>query len=188
MLVFIVGPMGSGKTTLIHHLCKIGCGHPIPVFTTRPQRPGELEKISVSPLGFEKIQSLGLFYRVNHVLNHMYGSLQDTVIECCNERTRIGLLDLSIRELDEFRELSSLKVLILPENIEQLRTQLVNSERFDRLSGMEKDYQDHLVFSSSIENLSDWLIVPSTPNKLHITAQTVQTFIQKIIGEANDSQ
>lgn len=176
--------MGAGKTSLILHLCSMGFGHPIPVFTTRTQRPAELEKVSISLSTFEKLIELDMFYSVSTVKNHMYGNLKDSINGCTSNTKRIGYLDLSIKQLPDFSGLSTLKILILPANGDQLRDQLRLSNRHDRIDGAKSDFDEHLAFQASVINHPDWFIVKNLPNQLEEIALPVKNFICRYLYDS----
>lgn len=180
MLVFIVGPKGCGKTSVILELCRIGYGHPIPVFTTRAQRPKELEKISISQETFDLLQSKELFYTVNHVLGNKYGSWKETIRMCVDEPSKIGFLDLSVNEIEIFKALPSYKILLIPDSIQQLREQLINSNRHDRLIGIEEDYRKHIKFIDVVKQDRSWSIVINSHNQLEQTASKIQNILREL--------
>lgn len=114
----LVGPAGSGKTTLAKHLLKIGAPTLSRVVTTtsRGQRPGEVNGVSyhfVSREQFCELQQAGAFFETEETHGNLYGTQIAHLHELFAKGVDI-LLDIDIRGALTFRrEFGSRVVLVV---------------------------------------------------------------------------
>jgi guanylate kinase len=135
-LVIVSSPSGAGKTTLTRRLLEEFSGPPQQLvfsvsYTTRPQRPGEVEGRDyhfVTPEQFEDMVERGEFAEHAFVFGNRYGTAQAPVEAALTRGTDV-IFDVDWQggaALEARWPEDSLKVFILPPDLEILASRLHN--------------------------------------------------------------
>lgn len=137
LFILLLGPSGVGKSTVIKELAKeLDITYITPVMD-RPLRPGETEKVSVSPEEFTQREQLGEFIAVNHLYGFRYGTPK-TLIEQTLTNRGIAILDFPLTKLNLLSDYRQRGVLLtfylLPPSNEELARRLAKDNR--DLNGM----------------------------------------------------
>jgi guanylate kinase len=131
-ILFLVGPTGTGKETIVHELIKTGRYRVIVSHTTRPPRinHGVIEKDGIDYHFIDNGQALKLLK--NHQLieatithGYMYGTATEEIQKAINE-SKIAVTALDIKGVRSYRKLSDkvIAVYLLPPNFEALISRL----------------------------------------------------------------
>ena len=133
MLVLIGGPTGVGKTTLIEALAADGCGV-VHTLTTRPPRPGDRFKTSVSPETYAKAVAM-LFWPAQHLYGAFYGEDYATVMAAaCPLNPRPWLIDAAPETIVIFDHVPHFTLVLMPADGDALLTRtLAAANRLERL-------------------------------------------------------
>lgn len=134
--MIVSSPSGAGKTTLTRRLIEEFAGPPRQLafsvsYTTRPQRPGEVEGRDyhfVTPEQFEHMARRGDFAEHAFVFGNRYGTAQAPVEAALTQGTDV-IFDVDWQggaALATRWPLDSLKVFILPPDVETLASRLQN--------------------------------------------------------------
>lgn len=138
MLVLVGGPTGVGKTTLIMALVAEGCGV-VHTLTTRPPRPGDAFKTSVSPEAYAKAAPR-LFWPQQHLYGAFYGEDYATVMAAtCPRNPQPWLIDAAPETLVIFDHVPHRRLILLPGDAGFLRRTLAAANRLERLEKAEQE-------------------------------------------------
>ena len=133
MLVLIGGPTGVGKTTLIEALAAEACGV-VDTLTTRPPRPGDRFKTSVSPEAYRQAAGT-LFWPAQYLYGHFYGEDYTAVMAAtCPLNPHPWLIDAAPETIVIFDHVPHFTVVLMPSDGDALlpRT-LAAANRLERL-------------------------------------------------------
>lgn len=132
LFILLLGPSGVGKSTVIKELARqLDMTYITPVMD-RPLRPGETEKISVSPEEFAQREQSGEFIVVNHLYGFRYGTPKTLIEQTLNNRG-IAILDFPLAKLNLLSDYRQRGVLLtfylLPPSDEELARRLAIDNR-----------------------------------------------------------
>ena len=169
IMVILSSPSGAGKTTISKKIqqkyqnFKISVSH-----TTRKPRPNEIEGIDyyfVNEDDFEKKIKDNEFYEHAKIFGNYYGTSKQSVIDLLKKKNDV-LFDIDwqgTQQLSKFKELSLLKIFILPPSKEELKKRLIQRNQdkpevvkerlkaYDTDSAHKKDY-DFVVINDNLES------------------------------------
>ena len=169
IMVILSSPSGAGKTTISKKIqqkyqnFKISVSH-----TTRKPRPNEIEGIDyyfVNEDDFEKKIKDNEFYEHAKIFGNYYGTSKQSVIDLLKKKNDV-LFDIDwqgTQQLSKFKELSLLKIFILPPSKEELKKRLIQRNQdkpevvkerlkaYDTDSAYKKDY-DFVVINENLES------------------------------------
>ena len=147
MLTILFGTSCVGKTTLINGLYSrfslpyIGC------YTTRPARDNDIGRYQVSDEEFDVLEKEQKFLLVNRNFKYRYGTPRDQIMLAVNSLDNF-VIDFLIKDLSSFNSIKCKKIIVVPENEDQLEYQISQSiERIDRREEILSDYRNN--FSTS---------------------------------------
>jgi guanylate kinase len=152
--IFISGPSGVGKSSIIKELLKKKPDLILSVsYTTRPPRPGEKDGIDyffVSRPVFNEMVSRGAFMEWANVHGHSYGTSMDWIHSKEREGFSI-ILDIDVQGVTQAKEKDSKGcfIFILPPDLDAL------SERL-RGRGTEDQEQLNLRLENAKRELMSW--------------------------------
>ncbi len=135
LFVILLGPSGVGKSAVMGALdnsSSFTFRYINPVMT-RPNRPGETDKVSVSDAVFAEMEANGEFAAVNHLYATSYGTPL-APIEAAQSEGEIPLLDYPLDGVDRLRRLDKYDLLsfyIYPPSIRQLYGRLQGADRLE---------------------------------------------------------
>ena len=141
MLVVIFGVSCVGKSTIIEQLVKEGCKS-IRVFTTRELRGGENTKIHLSDEMFELYMAQNKFIWTNNFFNIKYGTSSEDVLNATSS-DEIFLLDYALSKELDLRNISCIKIILIPENLETLVIQIKAAKRVERMKEILAEYETY---------------------------------------------
>lgn len=133
LFVLLLGPSATGKSTIIQELnaqSQGGAFEYVKPIITRPNRPNETDKISVSNLKFDEMRERGEFV----VVNDLYGIRYGTPLRGILDPLRKGstpVLDFPLETVGALQrpEYDTLNLYIYPPSLETLRQRIENSGR-----------------------------------------------------------
>ena len=135
MLVLLLGPSGVGKTSIIHVLAETCGWSVVPSYITRPQRDDERYKRTLSQQDYQNRLENNQFFTHVEQFQYMYGTLKAD-IELAQSSDDVWVLDFDVYAYKEsFIGVEHLAFVVLPESEEQLKAQLLETGRADRLVG-----------------------------------------------------
>lgn len=129
--VLLLGPSGVGKSTIIRDLHqkddRIQFVSPI---IDRPNRPGEIEKISITKEAFTELEENDFFLVVNSVYGNRYGTPSASVDEMLQDG-RIPILDFPLNRIDKLERYRDMlyNIYIVPPTLGTLHTRINKDER-----------------------------------------------------------
>lgn len=149
--VLFLGPSAVGKSTIIERLNILtdnAFGYVTP-YTTRPTRPGESEKISVTNEEFDAMDSEGKFIYVNPLYEAKYGTPW-SLINGTLDSGRIPILDFPLKDIDKLRADTHdlVPIYIFPENINSWYQFALNTRR-NTLSRLRTGLEELRRFATS---------------------------------------
>jgi guanylate kinase len=132
-ILFLVGPTGTGKDTIVQELIKTNKYRAIISHTTRPPRVnrGVMERDGIDYYFIDNDRALKLLK--NHQLieatithGYMYGTATEEILKAANG-SRIAVTALDIKGVRSYRKLSDkiIAVYLLPPNFEALISRLI---------------------------------------------------------------
>lgn len=169
LIFLIVGPSGTGKSTIIEGVVsRLLNIERIVTYTTRERRPGEVEGFEyhfVSTDDFERLKAAGKLAEWQAFYGHQYGSSRDRLESAIAEGLDlIGAYDvLGSVELTNRYPRHVVTVFILPPSVEELRRRLIDRHgeeteegriRLKRLE-MEMSYAGSFKYHVSNEDLEE---------------------------------
>lgn len=145
LFVLLLGPSATGKSAIIDELSAQTDGSMfeyVKPMITRPNRPGETDKVSISDEKFDDMQTEGEFV----VVNSLYGVRYGTPLNGILEPLRIGktpILDYPLDNIDALKrpEYETLNFYIYPHSIDGWvnRLRRINRDSNGRLeAGIEE--------------------------------------------------
>lgn len=148
MLVLFFGVSGVGKTTIMNALHNSSGWKYVPTFMTRPLRPEETGKFSISQLQFRDMELNGEFLFVNNFFGNLYGTPRKQIEEAVRDCSAYWMMDFPIVKRESMLNLYPyIGIIVFPESIEQLEDQILKSGRESRLKSILEDfYQNHLPY------------------------------------------
>jgi len=169
IMVILSSPSGAGKTTISKKIqqkyqnFKISVSH-----TTRKPRPNEVEGIDyyfINENDFKNKIKNNKFYEYAKIFGNYYGTSKESVLNLLKNKNDV-LFDIDwqgTQQLSKFKELSLLKIFILPPSKEELKKRLVQRNQdkpdvveerlkaYDTDSAHKKDY-DFVVINDNLED------------------------------------
>jgi len=169
IMVILSSPSGAGKTTISKKIqqkyqnFKISVSH-----TTRKPRSNEVEGIDyyfIKENDFKNKIKNNEFYEYAKIFGNYYGTSKESVLNLLKNKNDV-LFDIDwqgTQQLSKFKELSLLKIFILPPNKEELKKRLVQRNQdkpdvveerlkaYDTDSAHKKDY-DFVVINDNLED------------------------------------
>lgn len=133
LFVLLLGPSATGKSTLIKELniqtqdTKFDYVKPV---ITRPNRPNETDKVSVSDEAFDAMEKKGEFVVVNNLYGVRYGTPISEITSSL-EKGDIPILDYPLETVAALQrpEYDTLNLYIYPPSIEVWRGRIESSGR-----------------------------------------------------------
>lgn len=123
LFVLLLGPSATGKSTLIQELNSQGdtdeFAYVKPVMT-RPNRPGEIDKISVTDDEFEALEARGEFVVVNNLYGVRYGTPLSGILQPLTQG-KTPILDYPLDRVDALRHpaYDTLSFYVFPSSTEE---------------------------------------------------------------------
>lgn len=125
--LLLIGPSGTGKSTLINHLKKLDARFEyVTPFTTRDLRPGEQDKVQISIEQLETLHNAGKLLTTNHIYG-IYYATPKYIIDEALAKGHFPVLDWPIDKLTIMEEQYGdqlYKVYIEPDDINELQRRL----------------------------------------------------------------
>lgn len=157
MFVILVGPSGVGKTTIIRQLLNKSTDlEYVKPFMTRPLRPGETDKVSISEQEFANMQANGDFVVVNEHYGYKYGTPKTSIMDILSNG-RTPILDYQLSNLHNLKNpaYNLLTIYIRPDNIDEWASRLKSSPQFDEVRfGHGKVELKEVIESYTIEGVN----------------------------------
>jgi guanylate kinase len=133
LFVLLLGPSATGKSTIISEMndqsrdCEFEYVKPI---MTRPNRPGETDKIHVSDQEFDLLDRAGEFVVVNGLYGVRYGTPLQGILEPL-QRRNVPILDYPLETVRALQrpEFDTLNFYIYPSSIEEWQGRVESSGR-----------------------------------------------------------
>lgn len=145
LFVLLLGPSAVGKSTLIQELNELSDGITfdyVKPYMTRPNRPNETDKVSVSDSEFDRLERSGQFVVVNPLYEVRYGTPLKGILTPL-EQGNIPILDYPLAAVPKLHrpEYDTLNFYIYPRSTDQLRQRLESSGR-DQGGRLESGLQE----------------------------------------------
>lgn len=133
LFVLLLGPSATGKSTIISEMnhqsqeCEFEYVKPI---MTRPNRPGETDKVHVSDQEFDLLDQAGEFVVVNGLYGVRYGTPLKGILEPL-KRGNVPILDYPLETVHALQrpEYDTLNFYIYPSSIEEWQGRVESSGR-----------------------------------------------------------
>lgn len=133
--VLLLGPSGTGKSTIIRHLKEMDSSFVyVSPYTTRELRPGETDKIHVDVDTIKQLEEEGKLLTINEIYGIFYATPKETISEAL-AHGNYPILDWPVDKIDimiSYFGDQLLTIYIEPESIEELERRL-------GLDGRDKD-------------------------------------------------
>jgi|GEM_PF-1501823 len=178
MLVQIAGPSGVGKTDVTRELIKLDQYRVVNTYTTRNLREAETEKVSVCGEVFFKMQSNNEFFCVDEFFGNNYGISVSDIETAITTNDKCFILDRPVWKWETFKELSTIKIILLPESLDSLIARVNQCDRNERLPVIIDDFENNYKIFYQEENQDpSILIVVNQEFKIEETVAKVHSFI-----------
>lgn len=133
LFVLLLGPSATGKSTLIQELNAQSTDTTfeyVKPIITRPNRPNETDKISVSDSEFDTMQAQGEFVVVNSLYGVRYGTPLQGITSPLS-KGNVPILDYPLETVDALQrpEYDTLNLYIYPPSLEIWRGRIESSGR-----------------------------------------------------------
>lgn len=133
VFVLLLGPSAVGKSTIISELNKQSSDYSftyVSPYVTRPNRPGETDKISVSEEEFQQMEDAGEFVVVNNLYGVRYGTPFKGILGPLTSGNN-PILDYPLATVDALKSASYdlLNVYIYPPSVREWRHRIESSNR-----------------------------------------------------------
>lgn len=136
MLILLFGPSGAGKSTVANLLVEKHSWLPVISWLTRPERPDELFKISISSSSFDMLAKQGKFWSDVEQNNFRYGLLWCEIRQAIDDPKRFYVLDYSLSSWKRyFADEPTFPVYLGVSSEASLAQRLVSAGRSERLAG-----------------------------------------------------
>lgn len=186
MLVLLFGPSCAGKTTVIRQLSQKYGWASVPTETTRPARPGETEKTSISLEEFEKRRLNGHYLCCNCLFGNWYGTPLPS-INIALESNEPYLLDMPLQSRQTvFREIRHLGIVILPESRNALHAQIKSANRKERTESVMNEYDAEYASLSLTEQDSTFRFIFNNFGNIQRTVGEVHQSISQVLQRKRD--
>lgn len=186
MLIVFTGVSCVGKTLIMNYLHKEKGWQYVRNITTRLARLGEYHKISVNQSIFNQEKENGNLQLVNDFFGDSYGYLSLDLKRAISTTNEFWMIDFGIENLNQLSDFSNTyRIIVLPESIEFLRSNILNSDRPQRLNDILKTYQEKYAFLS--EGYNHTLNSQCIINYKNDIASIIYKSINFIIKEINHS-
>jgi guanylate kinase len=182
--LLILGVSGAGKSTIIRHLKQLD--HriiPVIPYTTRPLRPQEYDKFSISTQEMEQLEQQGN----NFIIDKRYGIVYATPqasIETTLHNGQIPILDWPISKLNVMQNIFGERlfcVYVAPPDLETLKARLANDGRDKDGSRLKLAQEELDLFSQgAFDHLIHKLIINHDGN--------AELYAREIFDEINNRQ
>lgn len=128
LFVLLLGPSATGKSTIINEMnSQVGDYdfEYVKPMITRPNRPGEVDKISISDEEFDELDASGEFIVVNSLYGVRYGTPLAGVMKPLS-MGNVPILDYPLETVDALSrpDYDTLKFYVYPRSIEEWRTRM----------------------------------------------------------------
>jgi len=139
MLVILFGTSCVGKTTLIRGLIRKYNYNYVSCYTTRPPRENDIGRYSVTFDEFQRLASDNKFMLINNNFNYLYGTPLDEIENAVYSK-EFFVVDFMIKDQNSFDSFKCTKIVVVPENVTQLRKQIIAAGRLNRMDDILQDY------------------------------------------------
>ncbi len=182
--LLLMGPSGTGKSTIINHLKRIDYRFIyITPFTTRSLRLGEKDKINISLEDLETLRNDGKLLAVNQIYG-IYYATPKYVIDETLAQNNFPVLDWPIEKLDIMEAAYNkqlYKVYIEPDNIEELERRLsLDSRDTDGKRYEAGKLEIENLLSGKYDSQIDLRIINKKGHDLEIAQEIYQNFLQSL--------
>jgi adenylate kinase family enzyme len=132
VLVLVGGPTGVGKTTLIAALAEDGC-RVVHTYTTRPPRPGDRFKTSMSPEAYRRASGR-MLWPAQHLYGAFYGEdYAEVMAAACPRNPTPWLVDAAPETIVIFDHVPHATLILMPADADFLPRTLLAANRLERL-------------------------------------------------------
>ncbi len=185
LFVLLLGPSATGKSTIIEHLNRASALNQfvyVKPIMTRPNRPGETDKISVSSDEFDALEESGKFVVVNDLYTVRYG----TPIEGILEPLRNGqtpILDYPIDTVTKLErdEYDTLKFYIYPGSVDEWSQRMEASGR--NIDGrLERGLRELGSLAIGAENPLIDISIVNSDGRAEQAAREILTVINEVVN------
>jgi guanylate kinase len=178
MLILLFGPSGVGKTAVIDELVQTCGWKAIASYVTRPARLNEVHKISVPESQYcAWLQSDMMFTHVSQ-LGGMYGTMRKDIDTAVESREPF-VLDFALEDYQRFFSgVPNKPFVILPESLEQLKSQLEAANRYERIGSAALDLARFTKDRLAHELKNEHEIVVNRRNRLQ---DTIDQLVSRVI-------
>ena len=141
--MILYGTSCSGKSTLIRKLCSDHGFIPINGYVTRELREDDFARIRLPMNEFQAKMDNGYFLIVNKYLSVLYGNARDEFDLALQDKDNTYILDYLIKDHEKLSAFKYSRVIIVPENEQQLIEQIKSSGRHDRTQSILSDCREN---------------------------------------------
>lgn len=150
MLILLFGPSGVGKSAIANRLVEKHSWVPVISWLTRPERPDELFKVSISPSSFDMLAKHGKLWSDIEQNGHRYGLLGCEVRQAIDDPQQFFVLDYGLSSWQRyFVGVPNLPVYVAAGSDASLTRRLVHAGRPDRLAGALRAQDELEAWSSA---------------------------------------
>jgi hypothetical protein len=141
VLVLVGGPTGVGKTTLIEALAFEGC-RVVHTYTTRPPRPGDRFKTSMSPEAYRRAAGR-MLWPAQHLYGAFYGEdFAEVMAAACPLNPTPWLVDAAPETIVIFDHIPHSTLILMPADADFLPRTLAAANRLERLEKARRETAD----------------------------------------------
>jgi len=186
--LLLLGPSGVGKSSIINELRQLDSKFSyVSPYITRPLRPGEKDKISVSDLVMDKMNKQGEFLAINDLYGIRYATPRLPITQALEEGG-FPVLDWPISKLDIIKEAFPGRLLtayIEPPSLLELKDRLGRDNRdIDNHRFEEAVVELNKLWSGTFEGQYDLRFV-SRSGEIKTISQEIYTGYIESLNEGN---
>lgn len=173
MLTILYGTSCSGKTEIIKNLVEKHNYKIIMCYHTRKPRENDLARESITKNEFDELVEKGIIGFVNEHLDAKYGNKIGDFKNAELSKDNY-ILDWPLSSREKLQQFNHLKIIIIPQTIEQLKFQIIKSGREKRMDEILSDFELNYSEEKLVElQRKDYIVIVNERDQINQTINNI---------------